>query len=58
MSESGLVLLYIDPGMGFVALQILMGSLMGIAFYFRRTSSQILKRVRLFFQRKGGEDVE
>ena len=58
MSEFTLVLLYIDPGIGYLTLQILAGSLLGLAFYFRRTTSQILRRVRLIFRRKHGEESE
>jgi len=58
MSEFILILLYIDPGIGFLTLQILAGSLLGVAFYFRRTTSQILRRVRLIFRRKDGEEPE
>jgi len=53
-----LVLLYIDPGIGFLTLQILAGSLLGLAFYFRRTTSQILRYVRRIFRRKAGEEPE
>ena len=57
-AEFMLVLLYIDPGFGFLALQLLAASLMGAAFYFRRTTSQILRHVRLIFRRKDGEDPD
>ena len=30
-----LVLLYIDPGVGFLSLQVLFGALLGSVFYFR-----------------------
>jgi len=56
MSEFTIVPLYIDPGIGFLTLQILAGSLLGVAFYFRRTTSQILRHVRLIFRRKDGEE--
>jgi len=58
MPEFPSVFLYIDPGIGFLTLQILAGSLLGIAFYFRRTISQIQKRLRLFFRRKDIEESE
>ena len=56
LSEITLVLLYIDPGIGSIALQILAASLLGAALFFHRTASQILRQVRLIFRRKGGED--
>ena len=58
MSEFTIVLLYIDPGIGFLTLQILVGSLLGVVFYFRRTSSQILRHIRLIFRRRDGEESE
>jgi len=41
------VLLYIDPGVGFLALQILAGSVLGISFFFRRTTARVLKFLRI-----------
>jgi hypothetical protein len=58
MPEFSSVLLYIDPGIGFLTLQILAGSMLGIAFYYRQKTSQILKNVRLMFRRKDGEEPE
>lgn len=58
MPEFSSVLLYIDPGIGFLTLQILAGSMLGVAFYFRQKTSQILKNVRLMFRRKDGEEPE
>jgi len=58
MPQFNLVLLYIDPGMAALALQFLAASLLGAAFYFRRTTFQILRHVRLIFRRKDGEESE
>ena len=44
--------------MGFLTLQILAGSLLGVAFYFRRITYQILKNVRQIFRRKDGEKTK
>lgn len=46
MSDVTIVLLYIDPGVGFLALQMLIGSFLGLSFYFRRTVLRCLERVR------------
>lgn len=43
------VLLYIDPGVGFLALQMLSGVALGAAFYFRRSIRIVLKVIRSRF---------
>ena len=58
MLEHSLVLLYIDPGMGFITLHILAASLLGLTFYFRSKTTQILKNLRLIFRRKTSEESE
>ena len=56
--ESSLLILYIDPGIGFLTLQLLGGSLLGIAFYFRRTTFRILRGLRLVLRRKDAQKSE
>ena len=46
------VLLYIDPGVGFLALQMLGGVLLGGAFYFRRSVRIVLSGIRSRFRLK------
>lgn len=47
-----IVLLYIDPGMGFIALQMLAATLLGGAFVFRRTLLNITTYIKLHLRRK------
>ena len=58
MAEVTFVLLYIDPGAGFLIMQILGASMLSGAFYFRRRISQILERVRQIFLRNHEEESE
>ena len=58
MPEFTFVLLYVDPGFIFLTLQFLAASMLGVAFYFHRTISQILRHVRLIFRRKDGEESD
>ena len=48
------VLLYIDPGLGFLALQMLAGGLLGGVFFFRRALLVFMKRLRGAVGRKEG----
>ena len=41
-----LLLFYIDPGVGFVSLQVLLGALVGGAFYFRMRVLRLVSRLR------------
>jgi len=50
-----IVALYIDPGAGFLALQVLIGSLVGVGFYFRRTILGLRKRIGTTLHRKGAK---
>jgi hypothetical protein len=52
MSGLPIVILYIDPGIGFVILQFLAASVLGIAFYFRKTTRQVLDSLKFFSRRK------
>jgi len=47
-----LVFLYVDPGIGFVILQTLVGALLGLMFYFRRAIQTMLGRLRVYLKRK------
>ena len=58
MPEFTLVLLYVDPGFIFLTLQFLAAGLLGVALYFHRTISQILRHVRLIFRQKGDEESD
>ena len=49
-----LVLLYIDPGLGFLALQMLAGGFLGGVFYFRRALLVFMKKLRGAVGRKEG----
>ncbi len=42
-----MILLYIDPGTGFMALQILAASFLGASFVFRKMLAQLLCRIGL-----------
>ena len=57
MPEQSLILLYIDPGAGFLALQILAGSVIGMSFVFRRTTRRVLKALKII-GRKDSQDTE
>ncbi len=52
MSDLNIVLLYIDPGVGFLALQMLAGVVLGAGFYFRRSLRTVLRLVRTPFRLK------
>ena len=43
-----IVLLYIDPGIGFFAVQMVVGSMLGAVFYFRRAIRLLLTRMGIF----------
>lgn len=51
-----LVTLYIEPGIGSTALQILAASLLGVTVFFRSTTAQILKQVRHIFRRSDNDN--
>ena len=51
------VLLYIDPGLGFLALQMMVGSALGGLFYFRRAVLVFVKRLRGVIPRRGGSPL-
>ena len=55
MSGFPMVLLYIDPGIFILVLQFVVAGLLGIVFFFRRTTRQVLNRLRLPWWREGEE---
>lgn len=56
MPDLPLVFLYIDPGIGFLALQMLSGALLGVVFYFRKATLKVLKHLRLGLRRKEAQE--
>ncbi len=51
-----MILLYIDPGMGFIALQILAASFLGASFVFRKRVADITAYIMLRLRRKGSDN--
>jgi len=47
-----MILLYIDPGMGFLALQMLAGGLLGGVFVFRKRVEELAASIILRFRRR------
>jgi len=58
MADITVVLMYIDPGMGFLALQMSSGILLGGAFYFRRSLTIMLGGIRTRLGLKKSPGIE
>jgi len=58
MSAFPVVLLYIDPGIFILIVQILAASMLGVVVYFRKTTRQVLSLLRILPRRKGGREPE
>ncbi len=56
LGRNRVILLYIDPGTGFLALQLLAGSFLGAFFVFRKRVLDITAYIMFRLRRKGSDN--